>query len=292
MTLKSVPVDAQQVVVFAIRGSQTFMDWAVNLNTVPLSPDGFLDDPGNLCHRGFLEVARRMVAPAAARLDALLQDDPARSQCSLVLTGHSAGGAVASLLFAHMTAENPRQASRLSRLARCFKRVHCITFGAPPVSLLALRKPSTRPYTHSLFLSFINEGDPVPRADPKYMRSLMQLYLAPSPPLLSPARAEGPNKLSKLLRIGRPRPPQRAHTAPPPAPVVEWPVPAGTLSTAGRLVVLREGPKGNGDLRVLAASDQSLRGVVYGDPMMHMMKRYAQRVEVLATRAVMGRGLS
>ena len=37
--------------------------------------------------------------------------------------------------------------------------------------------------------------------------------------------------------------------------------------------------------------DQELRGVVFGDPVMHMMKIYARRVEVLATRAVTGRAL-
>lgn len=42
MTIKSMPVDAQDVIVFAIRGSARFMDWAVNMNITPVSPDGFL----------------------------------------------------------------------------------------------------------------------------------------------------------------------------------------------------------------------------------------------------------
>lgn len=33
-------------------------------------------------------------------------------------------------------------------------------------------------------------------------------------------------------------------------------------------------------------SDEQLRSVVFGDPVMHMMKIYARRVEVLATNAV------
>ncbi len=44
MVIKSVPVDDMNTVVFAIRGSQTFMDWAVNLNSAPASPTGFLVD--------------------------------------------------------------------------------------------------------------------------------------------------------------------------------------------------------------------------------------------------------
>lgn len=62
------------------------------------------------------------------------------------------------------------------------------------------------------------------------------------------------------------------------------------LSNAGRLVVLREmqndhgGPEEN--IRAELTTDAQLREVVFGDPVMHMMKVYARRVEVLATRAV------
>ena len=75
------------------------------------------DDPGNLCHSGFLSVARKMVRPVAARLRTLLEEDPARSTCSLLMTGHSAGGAVASLLYAHMLAEGV--SSELNVLTGC-----------------------------------------------------------------------------------------------------------------------------------------------------------------------------
>lgn len=42
MVIKSVPMDHMNTIVFAIRGTSTFMDWAVNLNTQPVSPVGFL----------------------------------------------------------------------------------------------------------------------------------------------------------------------------------------------------------------------------------------------------------
>jgi hypothetical protein len=42
MVIKSVPIDNINTVVFAIRGSQTFMDWVVNLNSAPVSPRDFL----------------------------------------------------------------------------------------------------------------------------------------------------------------------------------------------------------------------------------------------------------
>jgi hypothetical protein len=50
MTLKSLPIDDMNTIVFAIRGSSSFIDWAVNFRPVPSTPEGFLDDPGNLCH--------------------------------------------------------------------------------------------------------------------------------------------------------------------------------------------------------------------------------------------------
>lgn len=137
MVIKSVPIDDMNVVIFAIRGSQTFMDWAVNLNSTPVSPLEFLvsfsvfhivrsrnealtsekDDPGNLCHSGFLSVARKMIKPVAARLRSLLEEDPSRASFSLLITGHSAGGAIASLLYAHLFAEEVR--SELNVLAGC-----------------------------------------------------------------------------------------------------------------------------------------------------------------------------
>lgn len=58
-----------------------------------------------------------MVKPVAARLRSLLEEDPSRSSFSLLMTGHSAGGAVASLLYAHMLAEVAK--SELNILTGC-----------------------------------------------------------------------------------------------------------------------------------------------------------------------------
>ena len=134
--MKSVSIDDMNTIVFAVRGSQTFMDWAVNLSSAPTSPIKFLvgiyefvdlflrktadkskDDTGNLCHSGFLAVARKMIKPVAARLRSLLEENPARSSFSLLMTGHSAGGAVASLLYMHMLAEYAQ--SELNILTGC-----------------------------------------------------------------------------------------------------------------------------------------------------------------------------
>ena len=244
-----------------------------------------------------------MVKPVASRLRSLLEEDPSRSTCSLLITGHSAGGAVASLLYAHMLAEDVK--SELNILTGCFKRIHCLTFGAPPVSLLPLTKPSAPRLKKSLFLSFINEGDPVPRADKGYVRSLLELFASPSPslPRAAPLSEQHKGKCA-LPGFGRPKT-SRANSAPaavgavaappppPPPPPQQkfvWAVPPGALSNAGRLVVLRgeKVSKSNDedDVKAEITTDQQLREVVFGDPVMHMMKVYARRIEVLATRAI------
>lgn len=300
MCIKSVPMDHASAIVFAIRGTSSFMDWAVNLSTAPSSSENFLDDAGNLCHAGFLSVARNMVRPVAARLRRLLEDDPGRAAYSLLITGHSAGGAIAALLYMHMLATAPGTGSELNLLAGCFKRIHCVTFGAPPVSLLPLRKPDANPrrLRKCIFLAFVNEGDPVVRADKAYVRSLLDLLTKPPPEreLLHEGQAAPTRETRRWRSDGTPRLPRRRHKQ------AHWPVPACTLSNAGRIVVLRSGDPmavGKGErnieerlaegVQAVTCEDEELRGVIWGDPVAHMMGLYAARIETLAVAAVMGK---
>jgi hypothetical protein len=325
MVIKSVPMDHMNTIVFAIRGTTSFMDWSINLNMAPSSPQGFLDDAGNMCHSGFLSVARKMVKPVAARLRQLLEEDPGRANYSLLMTGHSAGGAIASLLYCHMLAKNVE--SELNLLAGCFRRIHCVTFGTPPVSLLPLAKPSdsVRPDLNKfLFLTFINEGDPVARADKGYVRSLLELLATSAPIVIDPAASKpsGPaspppqkskptssqpkeKKSKSSLSASKERKISSKRPSIPAGPI--WPVPSSTLSCAGRLVILRSGKLHLSTLEsrqqrktveqrldegVVAqvATDQQLRGVIWGDPVCHVMKLYAGRIETLAVGAVTAQG--
>ncbi|OBT95976.1 hypothetical protein VE01_06739 [Pseudogymnoascus verrucosus] len=312
MVIKSVPVDAQDVIVFAIRGSARFMDWAVNMNQTPASPSGFLDDAGNLCHAGFLDVARNMIKPVAARLRHLLQEDPSRSRCSLLITGHSAGGAIAALLYSHMLSSSRGADSELRALAGFFKRIHCITFGSPPISLLPLQKPQTPELRKSLFLSFINEGDPVSRASIAYVRSLLDLYLTPAP-MVASSRSRSEQKpmpksilknskaaSSSTLAVNDYRPPlpSRSTSAPDGASPI-WRVPNATLSNGGKLILLRAVPRkldyksrqsGGGDvIQARLVSDEQLRSVVFGEMVAHSMSTYLRRINILATNAITNR---
>ena len=138
----------------------------------------------------------------------------------------------------------------------------------------------------------------MPRADKAYIRCLLDLYTSPAP---SAPRAAAPDNRTQKCALGFVRPKAcRVNSAPaalvppspssPPSMQYVWGVPPGALSNAGRLVVLR-GEKVSrenldDDVRAEVASDQQLREVVFGDPVMHMMKVYARRIEVLAMKAV------
>ncbi|KAK8194556.1 uncharacterized protein BKA78DRAFT_293251 [Phyllosticta capitalensis] len=354
MVIKSVPLDDMNTVVFAIRGSAGFMDWAVNFRPAPASPAGFLDDPGNLVHSGFLYTAKNMVKPVAKRLRQIIAENPRRASCSLLITGHSAGGAVAALLYAHMLSATVR--SELTALHDCFKRVHCVTFGAPPISLIPLQKPappssSTDEKQHrsrhhkSLFYSFVNEGDLVSRADKDVIKNLLRLLATPAPLVPNTNNSNSNNTHSDLAALSKlslsstnlkklkhkkstsasALVEHQHHTKPLPV----WDVPPGTLSCAGRLVLLRErhpqhqqhlhlgqgeggtnvtsplrgtggaggvggmggvGAKG-ADVEACVIDDDMLRRAVFGDPMCHMMELYARRIEALAHRAVTAGGM-
>ena len=286
MVLKSLPLDDMNTIVFAIRGTSSFMDWAINFRLAPTSPKGVLDDEGNLTHVGFLGVAKSMIAPVAARLTTLLQENPSRRTASLLITGHSAGGAVAQLLYMHMISETV--SSELTYLTSFFKRVHCVTFGAPPVTLLPLRKPDHKKLKKSLFLAFANEGDPVLRADTAVLRSILKLLAAPAPNNALPGPSAKPVK--KYHKAHKSTSTLSLVAAPTMAPI--WKVPQTALSLGGRLVLLREkvGSSGKDDVEACQVHDDMFRGAVFGDPMCHSMTLYAKRVEILATNAVTGRG--
>ncbi|CAI7660394.1 unnamed protein product [Penicillium viridicatum] len=283
MVVKSLPIDDMNTIVFAIRGTQSFLDWAVNVRAAPTPPTGFLDDPSNFCHSGYLSVARKMVAPVAARLRHLLEEDPTRMSYSLVFTGHSAGGAVASLLYSHLLSESPIVQSELTHLRGCFKHIHCVTFGAPPLSLRPLQPSPTARGSKSMFFAFINEGDPVARADKNYFLSLLDLYVSPAP--------------GSLLALYD----RKKKSAP-----IYWRIPSSDLSLAGRLVLLRPRDQPNSrpvfvappvpggppalppreNVDACGITDTELRGVVFGDPVMHFMDLYSRRIDALARGAL------
>ncbi|KAI9723572.1 MAG: hypothetical protein M1828_004168 [Chrysothrix sp. TS-e1954] len=274
-------------IIIAIRGTSSTLDWASNLSSTPVAPQPwFLQDAGNLVHEGFLNIALASLKPLHQHINVLLSSPTLNgNKVSLCLTGHSAGGAVAALLYSHLISPSsaPALSSELRTISTTFKRIHCITFGSPPVSLLPLQKPSPSPLAmgaearrsrKSVFLSFINEGDPVARADKAIFRSLVRCCAAATP---------------RAGKKGR-------------KPI--WNVPPGTFSCAGRLVLLRDrqaegyiqdsskGKRKDREQRdkveASVIEDEMLRGLLFGDLVAHSMRVYAERVEQLAVQAVVG----
>lgn len=86
---------------------------------------------------------------------------------TLLFTGHSAGAALASLLFSHIRS---KAKSSLATAAGSFKNVHCIVFGCPPISVNPLESHERKEASSSsIFFSFLNEGDPIIKADAGYI---------------------------------------------------------------------------------------------------------------------------
>lgn len=227
---------------------------------------------------------------------------------------------MASLLYSHMLSTSTAASSELNILTGCFKRIHCITFGTPPISLRPLAKPDRAELKKSVFLSFVNEGDPVVRADKAYVKSLLELFASPAPGQEQPKKRSSDKLLtpppSPPVKHSKPKEKRskstlasktsktsvKASTQPkPPKPV--WKVPPGTLSNAGRLVVLRSGNphakvKGkktveerlNEGVIAQVTNDEQLRGIIWGDPVCHVMRLYAGRIETLAVGAVTSKG--
>ncbi|KAH8635262.1 alpha/beta-hydrolase [Alternaria alternata] len=232
--LHKATVGGRATVVIAFRATRypmySPMQMAVNTNADPIACEEL--GVGMKVHRGFLSLAKSMETSVAAKLDELLATC-LTDGVGLLFTGHSSGAAVAQLLFAFMHSES-------SPMAR-FKS-HCITFGGPPVSNYPITFPSKKA---SLFMSFINEGDPVPLAQEEYMHSLVQAYTQP---------------VTKT----------------------EWEVPRPFYLPSGDQVVLRyetHESGGAGRVVMLRVGCATLEGVLFGDIVMHSMSIYKDRIQ-------------
>jgi hypothetical protein len=119
--------------------------------------------------------------------------------------------------------------------------VDCVTFGGPPISKPPISRPSTK---MSLFISFINEGDPIALAQEKYMQSLVRAWTRP-------------------------------------VESTEWAVPQPFYVPSGGQVVLRCEIDEHGDYKTvvpLHVDLVALETVVFGDLVMHSMSIYQDRI--------------
>ncbi|KAL4798207.1 hypothetical protein BDV19DRAFT_386493 [Aspergillus venezuelensis] len=170
-TFTRVTSEHGSVFVIAIRGSASIVDHVVNANYRPANADHFINlarlDPPHYraeipleAHAGFLKGAEALDPIVSREINKYVDENGGKSH--ILLTGHSAGGAVASLLFLRYVCSMNSiiQPTRLS----------CVTFGAPPV--VTIGPPIDNIY---LCLNIINEFDMVSRADGPYKECLVNL---------------------------------------------------------------------------------------------------------------------
>lgn len=141
-------------------------------------------------HGGFRASAKDLSRFIPMEVKSLLASTQARH---VIFTGHSAGGAVASLLYMHyisgeeLVRNRNRSAMWMETEAHdsggmeSSTKFSCITFGAPPVSSVDLTKAfEGRGYgkERGIHVAIMNEHDLVTRADRAYLRSLVDMYRA------------------------------------------------------------------------------------------------------------------
>ncbi|MCJ1400342.1 hypothetical protein MMC11_003547 [Xylographa trunciseda] len=166
--------------VISIRGTSRIIDWLINLNSGLQDANLALDDealstPLPLMrdfstHAGFANAAAALESAVTTQIRSVLKAGKIEH---VLFTGHSAGGAVASLLFLRF----------LSVAARDYPsmRFSCITFGSPPVvtpDISDIFKYIRKDDQHDrlgLTLAFVNEGDLVSRLDKDYVLSIKRL---------------------------------------------------------------------------------------------------------------------
>ena len=125
-----------------------------------------------------------------------------------------------------------------------FNKVDCITFAVPPITLPAITCPK-----NNLFLTFLNEGDPVGLAQPAYINCLLDVY----------ARAI-------------------------PTELVDAEVPDPIYTTSGTCIILRDVSPDDADDVLPAAflvDPEVLSQVLFGNPILHSMREYLDRVTTL-----------
>ena len=229
-----------------------------------------------LVHRGFLASARELAPKIRPHLESALRSNPGK--VNVIFTGHSAGGAVASLLYAHFFSN---AFTLYSFLDAAHISLSIITFGAPPIfSRDILPVFSNIPpglVGKGELWSIVNEGDPVPRADDAYIRVLLRLIQK-----TDTAGAPAPtNRFLGFAQRGSSKPRQQ--------------LPPLSLYALGTLIVLRDANADAADLeaeeelRAEVLRPQELGTLLFANFFAHKMNSYLEGVDRVARGEVNGK---
>ncbi|KAK4096073.1 alpha/beta-hydrolase [Parathielavia hyrcaniae] len=230
----------QKTLLVSVRGTAGRADHAVNLNGEPKDVGSLLrfeGIPSIQAHGGFLSCAKTLMP--VLRGDIARQVALDKQIAEVVFTGHSAGGAVGSLVFLHLVSHLPSELSHL--------KFSLLTFGSVPVTDTDLTTACKSLPHVNLVLTVVNEHDAVPRADRPYLESLVDLYRSRYglPPLHMPALSG--------LALGAAN---HAAAGTSSACKGAWPVPAAQFCLLGDVVVLRMRMGGvGGDMMMKGGDD-------------------------------------
>ncbi|KAL2063124.1 hypothetical protein VTL71DRAFT_6196 [Oculimacula yallundae] len=310
------------VIVVSIRGTASVRDWSVNFNHSSnnhIQAGDFLGETPERgayrVHSGYLESARQSIS---ALEEAILRQvlDRAITNFSqppqLLFTGHSAGGAVASILYAHVSRgfqsglsatqnlyskKGSHSSSVLEKLHSKFSSIHLVTFGAPPVTSPSIPLPSINSSTSSRAACYaiINEGDPIPRADDAYIDALLRLFVYVPPPSPASNYSNAPsNALSSLgAHLSSMQIVDDTKTK------LKYDLPKPQLRNAGQVLLLcKPDPKRlASDLPVFwnvptQGAQGALEEMLFANPAMHHMLKYLERLGLVQVKRPGGGSLT
>lgn len=132
-----------------------------------------------------------------------------------------------------------------------FPEVNCVTFGTPPIASIPLHKRQGVPSYPGLFLSIINEGDPVPQAQEEFIKTLIDVYVLNFKDLSE----RYPNGVN---------------------------VPQGHFTASGNTVILRDvdpNDENTNNIRPYTTESHLLARKLFGNPFVHFMSEYLERIE-------------
>ncbi|KAK5654723.1 hypothetical protein OQA88_7048 [Cercophora sp. LCS_1] len=264
------PEWAGKTLVVSIRGTASVADHMVNMNDRSKGTGALFRNVE--AHAGFLGCAEAMLATISQ--DIQQQFDADDKIYNVVFTGHSAGGAVASLVFLRFLFQQTQNPWVLKN------RLSLVTFGSPPVVNSSITSLCKEQPNAGLVLSLVNEYDMVSRADRPYLRSIVDLYRS---------------------RRGLPlKYPQMGETAPDPD---IWPLPPPTLRVVGDIIILQR-PRlvgmpsaSDGDSFSQASTlvaptypavkltEEEFSKLLFCDTSVHRRRAYLDRVETLAAQS-------
>ncbi len=185
---------------------------------------------------------------------------------TILFTGHSAGGAIAQIFYAMSFSQDTglsraRAGEHYSLSFESCKlnmpgvnEMHCITFGAPPIANFPMHALAES----SLFLSILNEGDPVALAQEDYFKALISVYVL------------SPEELATKYPNG-------------------FAVPSPILRVSCTCIVLRDNDPDDMDedgFDAVEVAAQDVEKTLFGYPFVHLMSVYSARVEQLAAQSL------